>query len=277
MAELKKITEISFDQLQEVMVVLKNVSDYDLSGYTRSSLKRRVERILNLEQMDIVDLKNALINTEGFKQYFVEEVTVNVTAMFRDPVFFNKLATDIIPYLQTFPRLKAWCAGCSTGEEVYSLAILLQENKLYERTFIYGTDVNSKVLEIAKRGIYPLSKLKEYTDNFNTYNSKESLSTYYTAGYDGAIINHDVRQNILFSTHNLATDHVFNEFHLILCRNVLIYFDMELQERVINLFYESLALFGFLCLGTKETILRQPVLDNFKIIDKELNIYQKIR
>ena len=277
MAELNKIKELTFNQIEEVVVLLKNVSDYDLSGYTRSSLKRRIQRIMNLEHMDIVDLKNALVNTVGFQQYFAEEITVNVTEMFRDPVFFNKLTSDIIPYLKTFPRVKIWCAGCSTGEEVYSLAVLLQENNLSQRAFIYGTDVNSQVLEVAKKGIYPLQKLKEYSDNFNAYNSKESLSNYYTAGYDGAIINHDLRQNILFSTHNLATDQVFNEFHLITCRNVLIYFDVMLQERVINLFYESLALFGFLCLGTKETILRHPTLENFKVIDKELNIYQKIR
>lgn len=277
MAKLEKIIEITFDQLQEIILLLKNVSDYDLSGYTQSSLKRRVERVLNLKQMDIVDLKNALVNTPGFQQYFAEEITVNVTEMFRDPEFFNRLTTDVIPYLQTFPRLKIWCAGCSTGEEVYSLAILLQENKLYDRSFIYGTDVNNNVLETAKKGIYPLQKIKEYSDNFNAYNSKESLSHYYTAGYNGAIINHNLRQNLLFSTHNLATDQVFNEFQLIVCRNVLIYFDLQLQEQVINLFYESLALFGFLCLGTKETILRQPVLENFKVIDKELNIYQKIR
>lgn len=277
MAELNDIKELTFNQIEEVVVLLKNVSDYDLSGYTRSSLKRRIQRVMNLEQMDIVDLKNALINTLGFQQYFVEEITVNVTEMFRDPMFFNKLTNDIIPYLKTFPRIKIWCAGCSTGEEVYSLAILLQETNLSERAFIYGTDVSSQVLEVAKKGIYPLQKLKEYSDNFNAYNSKESLSNYYTAGYDGAIINHDLRQNILFSTHNLATDQVFNEFHLITCRNVLIYFDVTLQERVINLFYESLALFGFLCLGTKETILRHPTMENFKVIDKELNIYQKIR
>ncbi|MGO3653335.1 MAG: CheR family methyltransferase [Sphingobacterium sp.] len=277
MAELNEIKELTFNQIEEVVVLLKNVSDYDLSGYTRSSLKRRIQRVMNLEHMDIVDLKNALVNTVGFQQYFAEEITVNVTEMFRDPVFFNKLTSDIIPYLKTFPRVKIWCAGCSTGEEVYSLAVLLQENNLSQRAFIYGTDVNSQVLEVAKKGIYPLQKLKEYSDNFNAYNSKESLSNYYTAGYDGAIINHDLRQNILFSTHNLATDQVFNEFHLITCRNVLIYFDVTLQERVINLFYESLALFGFLCLGTKETILRHPTLENFKVIDKELNIYQKIR
>jgi len=240
-------------------------------------LKRRIQRIMGLEEMDFVDLKNAIVNLPGFHQFFVQEISVNVTEMFRDPAFYNKLNTDILPYLQSFQRIKIWSAGCSTGEEVYSLAILLKENKLSDRAFIYGTDINNKVLDIAKKGIYPLKKFKEYSDNFNAYNSKESLSNYYTAKYDAAIINHDLRQNILFSTHNLATDQVFNEFHLITCRNVLIYFDLELQERVINLFYESLALFGFLCLGTKETIMRHQIMNNFKVIDKELNIYQKIK
>lgn len=277
MAELKVTYDITFPEIEELIFLLKNVSDFDLSGYTRSSLKRRIQRIMNLESLDFVDLKNALINIPGFQQFFIQEVTVNVTEMFRDPAFFNRLNTEIIPYLQTFPRIKIWSAGCSTGEEVYSLAILLKENNLYDRSFIYGTDINSKVLDIAKKGIYPLRKFKEYSDNFNAYNSKESLSKYYTARYEAAIINHDIRQNILFSTHNLASDQVFNEFHLITCRNVLIYFDLELQERVINLFYESLALFGFLCLGTKETILKHPVMANFKVVDKEFNIYQKIK
>ncbi|MCT1529538.1 protein-glutamate O-methyltransferase CheR [Sphingobacterium daejeonense] len=277
MAELKGPYELSFQEVEEIVFLLKNVSDFDLSGYTRSSLKRRIQRIMNLEDMDMVDLKNALINVDGFQQYFIQEVTVNVTEMFRDPGFFNKLNKEIIPYLQTFPRIKIWSAGCSTGEEVYSLAILLKENNLSDRSFIYGTDINSKVLDVAKKGIYPLKKFKEYSDNFNAYNSTESLSNYYTARYDAAIINHDLRQNILFSTHNLATDQVFNEFQLITCRNVLIYFDLRLQEHVINLFYQSLALFGFLCLGTKETLIRHDIMENFKVIDKEYNIYQKIK
>ncbi len=277
MAQLKGTYDISFAEIEEIIFLLKNVSGFDLSGYTRSSLKRRIQRIMGLEEMDFVDLKNAIINIPGFHHFFVQEISVNVTEMFRDPAFYNKLNNDILPYLQSFPRIKIWSAGCATGEEVYSLAILLKENKLSDRAFIYGTDINNKVLEIAKKGIYPLKKFKEYSDNFNAYNSKESLSTYYTAKYDAAIINHDLRQNILFSTHNLATDQVFNEFHLITCRNVLIYFDLELQERVINLFYESLALFGFLCLGTKETIMRHQIMSNFKVIDKELNIYQKIK
>ncbi len=277
MAELRNSYDISFPEIEELIFLLKNVSDFDLSGYTRSSLKRRIQRIMNLEALDFVDLKNAIINISGFQQFFIQEVTVNVTEMFRDPGFFNRLASEILPYLQTFPRIKIWSAGCSTGEEVYSLAILLKENNLYDRSFIYGTDINSKVLDIAKKGIYPLKKFKEYSDNFNAYNSKESLSNYYTARYDAAIINHDLRKNILFSTHNLASDQVFNEFQLITCRNVLIYFDLKLQEKVINLFYESLALFGFLCLGTKETILRHSVMENFKVVDKEFNIYQKIK
>lgn len=277
MAKLENTYEISFSEIEDLIFLLKNISDFDLSGYTRSSLKRRIQRIMGLENMDIVDLKNALVNVPGFQTYFIEEVTVNVTEMFRDPGFFNRLSSDIIPYLSTFPRIKIWSAGCSTGEEVYSLAILLKEHGLSDRSFIYGTDINSQVLDVAKKGIYPLKKFKEYTENFNAYHSKEHFASYYTARYDAAIINHDLRQNILFSTHNLATDQVFNEFHLITCRNVLIYFDLKLQERVMNLFYESLALFGFLCLGTKETLLRHDVMKNFKVVDKEFNIYQKIK
>ncbi|MVZ63296.1 CheR family methyltransferase [Sphingobacterium humi] len=277
MAELNETHELSFAEIEDLVFLLKNISGFDLSGYTRSSLKRRIQRIMGLEHMDIVDLKNALVNLPGFQTYFIQEVTVNVTEMFRDPAFYRKLNSDILPYLSSFQRIKIWSAGCSTGEEVYSLAILLKEQQLNERAFIYGTDINSQVLDVAKKGIYPLKKFKEYTENFNAIHLKENFSSYYTARYDAAIINHDLRQNILFSTHNLASDQVFNEFHLITCRNVLIYFDLKLQERVINLFYESLALFGFLCLGTKETLIRHEVMKNFKVVDKELNIYQKIK
>ncbi|KGE15213.1 CheR family methyltransferase [Sphingobacterium deserti] len=276
MAKLS-VSYISFIELQEIVDLLGNVSGYDLSGYSKSSLKRRIQRVLDLERMDVVDLKNAITNIEGFQTYLMNEVTVNVTEMFRDPRYYAALRSDVFPYLQTYPQLKFWSAGCSTGEEVYSLAILLMESGLYDRSFIYGTDINGNVLESARKAIYPLKKIKVYSENYNASGSRGSLSDYYTAMYEAAIVNTEVRKNILFSQHNLAADYIFNEFQFISCRNVLIYFDMELQNKVFNLFYNSLAEFGFLCLGSKETLLNRDIMSNFKVINKEFNIYQKIR
>ena len=267
---------LSFENLEEVIDLVKNVHGFDLSGYSRASLKRRVSRIMDLYRLDFVGLKDNLVNTSGFFARFLMEVTVNVTEMFRDPAFYLALREEVLPYLATFPHIKIWSAGCSTGEEVYSLAILLKKQGLYNRSFIYGTDINSKVLDRAKQGIIDLKKMKEYSDNYLHTGSGDSLSEYYTAKYDAAIIHHDLRKNILFSVHNLVSDGVFNEFQLITCRNVLIYFNLELQERVFHLLYESLALFGFLCLGSKETLRYERLKDRFRLVNKKQNIYQKI-
>lgn len=268
---------ITFEELEEVVTLLKNVSDFDLRGYTKSSLKRRIQRILDLQRMDIVDLKNAITNIDGFQNFLMNEITVNVTEMFRDPQYFAMLRQEVFPYLATYPRLKIWSAGCSTGQEVYSLAILLEESNLYDRSFIYGTDINNQVIEIAKKGIYPVKKLKLYSENYHATDAPHSLADYYTAMYENAIFNQKIRNNILFSQHNLANDSVFNEFQLISCRNVLIYFDIELQKKVFDLFYESLSEFGFLCLGAKESLSHHNIISKFKVINKEFNIYQKIK
>ncbi|HMR19190.1 MAG TPA: CheR family methyltransferase, partial [Sphingobacterium sp.] len=187
------------------------------------------------------------------------------------------LQENFIPYLGTFPQLRLWSAGCATGEELYSLAILLKNENLLDRSFLYGTDISQKALDVAKKGVYSIDKIKHYTKNFNTVYPMHSFANHYTAMYDAAIINNEYRSNTLFSLHNLVSDNVFNEFQLISCRNVLIYFNKSLQDRVLNLFYESLNLFGFLCLGTKESLYGHVVKDNFKVVDKKYNIFQKIR
>ncbi|MDM1294912.1 protein-glutamate O-methyltransferase CheR [Sphingobacterium sp. N143] len=267
---------ITFEELEEIITVVKNLHGYDISGYTRSSLKRRVTRIMELNKLNLSGLKAKLINQPGFSIYFLQEITVNVTEMFRDPEFYKALKTDVFPYLATYPHIKLWSAGCSTGEEVYSLAILLKEAEIYQRSFIYGTDINSKVLEKAKRGIYSLIKVREYSENFIKTDPKSSLSDYYTAMYNAATINNSLKKNILFSMHSLVSDGVFNEFQLITCRNVLIYFDTDLQDRVLDLFYHSLCHLGFLCLGSKESLINYKHAAKFKIVNKKHNIYQKI-
>ena len=266
---------ISHDELKNLTDFIRNVHGFDFSDYSVASLKRRVTRIMQLQKLTLFDLRTLLTNDIDYFESFLIEVTVNVTEMFRDPSFYKSLITNVIPYLQSYQRIKVWNAGCSTGEELYSFAILFAEQKLYERSFFYGTDINSDVLEFAKNGIYDLQKMKQYSENYQKAGAVNTLSDYYSARYGAASMNHSLKKNVLFSAHNLASDGVFNEFQLISCRNVLIYFNNTLQEKVIDLFYKSLANFGFLCLGSKET-LRSSEIGRFKIIDQKNNIYQKI-
>jgi chemotaxis protein methyltransferase CheR len=266
---------ITYEQLSDLINLIRHIHGFDFSDYSAASLKRRVTRIMQLQKLSLFDLRTLLTNDADYFESFLIEVTVNVTEMFRDSPFYQALATHVIPYLRSYQRIKVWNAGCSTGEELYSFAILFSEENLYDRTFFYGTDVNNEVLEYAKNGIYELQKMKLYSENYQKTGTLHTLSDYYTAKYDAAKINRVLKKNVLFSVHNLASDGVFNEFQVISCRNVLIYFNTDLQKRVIELFYNSLANFGFLCLGSKET-LRNNEIGRFKIIDKKNNIYQKI-
>lgn len=266
---------ISYEELESLTSFIYNIHGFDFSDYSAASLKRRVTRIMQLQQLSLFELRTLLTNDHDYFEYFLIEVTVNVTEMFRDPVFYKSVAEHVIPYLRSYQRIKVWNAGCSTGEELYSFAILFAEQNLYERSFFYGTDINADVLEFAKNGIYDLQKMKHYSENYQKTGALHTLADYYTARYGAASINHSLKKNMLFSAHNLASDGVFNEFQLISCRNVLIYFNTTLQKKVIDLFYNSLANFGFLCLGSKET-LRSSEIGRFKVVDKKNNIYQKI-
>lgn len=265
---------ITYDELAELTDLIKKIYGFDFGLYAGASLKRRVSRVMQLQHTSLVELRTLLTNIPAYFESFLSEITVNVTEMFRDPGYYKALRNEIIPYLSSYAKLNAWVAGCSTGEELYSLAILFKEAGIYSRSFFYGTDINKDVLNIAKEGIYDLKKMKIYSENFLHSGADRSLSDYYTAKFDAALIDQSLKRNVLFSTHNLASDGVFNEFQLICCRNVLIYFNAELQQRVIDLFYNSLANFGFLCLGSKET-LRHGELRRFKLVDQRNNIYQK--
>ncbi|MET3112352.1 chemotaxis protein methyltransferase CheR [Pedobacter sp. CG_S7] len=266
---------ITYEELSSLNNLIKHIYDFDFSSYSGASLKRRVSRIMELQHLSIFDLRTLLTNNPEYFESFIREVTVNVTEMFRDPDFFKAIKNEVMPYMQSYQKIKVWNAGCSSGEELYSFAILFIEGKIYDRTFFYGTDINSDVLAQAKLGIYDLHKMKVYAENYLKTEAEYTLSDYYTAKYNAASINHSLKKNILFSEHNLASDGVFNEFQLISCRNVLIYFNLELQKKVITLFYNSLANFGFLCLGSKES-LRDTAFEKFRVIDKKNNIYQKI-
>ncbi len=267
---------ISTAQINELVDLVKKIHGFDFSQYSKASFKRRVVRIMQLKKLDYVDLKQALVNDEDFFYEFLKEITVNVTEMFRDPLFYKSLYTDVVPYLSSYQHIKLWSAGCSTGEEVYSLAILLQEAGLRNKYFIYGTDVNADVLNVARKGIYTLRKIKGFAESYQLTGLPGSVTDHFTMMYDAASIRTELKQNTLFSLHNLISDQVFNEFQLISCRNVFIYFEQELQERILDLFYRSLCPYGFLCLGSKETIRSDIFKRKFKVINKKENIYQKV-
>lgn len=268
--------DISLAELDELMNIIYHVHGFDFGNYSRASLKRRVVRILTRYNFTMFTLKSELVNNQVFFQEFLNEITVNVTEMFRDSLFYKAVAQKVLPYLSSYPNLRIWNAGCSTGQETYSFAIFLEEHKLLSRSFLYGTDINTKVIETAKEGIYPAVNLKTYSQNYLLAGGKHSLSDYYYAAYDHVIINKELKSKTLFSVHNLVSDKVFNEFQLVVCRNVLIYFDPELQDHVINLLYNSLCPLGFLCLGTKETIRSETLTAKFRVIDARQKIYQKI-
>jgi chemotaxis protein methyltransferase CheR len=267
---------LSTEQVAELIDLVKRVHGFDFSDYSKASLKRRLSRIMMIKKLEFYDLKHALLNDPDFFQNFLEEITVNVTEMFRDPSFYKALSAQVIPYLSTYQHIKMWSAGCSSGEEVYSLAILLDQAGLRSKSFIYGTDVNTVVLKEARMGNYSYRNVKAYAENYHLTGLKGSLTDHFTVLYDAATIHSELRANTLFSVHNLISDTVFNEFQLICCRNVFIYFETQLQEKILDLFYRSLCPHGFLCLGSKETIRSDVFKRKFKAINQKENIYQKI-
>jgi chemotaxis protein methyltransferase CheR len=196
--------------------------------------------------------------------------------MFRDPGFFAALRSTVVPTLRTYPFLRVWNAGCSTGEETYSLAILLREVGLYDRSRIYATDLNEAVLQSAAEGIFPIAKMQEYTENYLAAGGSRSFSDYYRVAYGGAQIDRSLTENIIFAQHNLVSDRSFNEFHLIVCRNVLIYFDRSLQDRVHGLFLDSLVSFGILALGRKESVRHTSRAEHYEVVDEGERIYRKL-
>jgi len=267
---------LSEPQLNELIELIKKVHGFDFSAYTKASLKRRIIRIMGLKKLEFYDLKHILVNNPHFFQEFLDEITVNVTEMFRDPYFYKAIEHQVIPYLSTYQHIKIWSAGCSSGEEVYSLAILMQQAELRKKSFIYGTDINTEILKEARKGIYSLRKIKSYAENYQLAGIKGSITDHFTIMYDAASIHSELKQNTLFSVHNLISDTMFNEFQLITCRNVFIYFESELQEKILELFYNSLSPLGFLCMGSKETIRSDKFKKKFKVINSKENIYQKI-
>jgi len=249
---------------------------YDFRNYSRAHMKRRIMNRMRLSNYESVSqMQHHILRDESLFEAILPDFSINVTEMFRDPEFFAQVRELVVPLLKTYPSIKIWHAGCSSGEEVYSMAILLKEEGLLDRCQIYATDFNEKILQRAKDGIYPLEIAKEYTSNYINANGSESFSDYYTAKYDSILLDHSLKKNIVFAEHNLVTDGVFGQMHLIICRNVLIYFDKTLQNRVFKLFDDSLRFGGFLCLGTKESLNHSDYIDHFDTLNYDLRIYRK--
>ena len=249
---------------------------YDFREYSRASLTRRLRDFQSL--MGVEHLSQLIPLVLHDRQVFaglVENISVTVTEMFRDPFVYKTIRQVVIPYLRTFPSLNIWVAGCATGEEVYSLAILLKEEGIYDRCRIYATDMNENSLAKAKEGIFPSQEAKLNTANYHKAGGLASFNEYYRSRYDKTMISKDLRERVLFDTHNLASDGAFNKMHLIMCRNVLIYFTKHLQDRVLRLFEDSLCNNGFLVLGTKEELGFSSVGNLFKTIAKQEKIFQK--
>lgn len=249
---------------------------YDFLDYSAASLKRRIERLMLLDKFpSVAEFRHELLNNDHYLQRFVEEITVNVTEMFRDPPFYRVLREHVLPVLATHPLIRIWHAGCSTGEEVYSMAILLQEANLLQKSLIYATDINPSVLQTLQAGIFPMAQMRQYSENYIESGGKKDFSNYYTAKYDWAKFDEKLTSKVIVSTHNLVSDRSFNEFQLIVCRNVMIYFDKQLQERVFTLFDESLANLGFLALGSKENLKYSAIGPRYKPVSGREKIWRK--
>jgi chemotaxis protein methyltransferase CheR len=271
--EQEDIAEIEVDLFLEAIFQRYG---YDFRHYARASVKRRIQRLLEITGCaKISEMIPRLLYDVEFSQTAIQGFSIAVTEMFRDPDFYRAVRQTVVPYLKTYPYIRVWHAGCAMGEEAYSLAILLQEEDLYDRSTIFATDYNEVVLDKAREGIYALKDMRQYSLNYLSAGGIRSFADYYHAKYELAIMDPSLKRRITFASHNLATDGVFSELQVIFCRNVLIYFDKELQQRVLGLFAASLAPGGFLCLGSKESLQYSALADQFKAIDEHASIYQK--
>lgn len=251
---------------------------FDFRNYAYASLRRRLLALMHaLGAGSVAELEERLVRDPECMERLLITITVNVTSMFRDPGFYQAFREKVVPYLRTYPFIRIWHAGCSTGEEVYSLAILLQEEALLDRCRIYATDLSEPVLQIAKLGIFTLGEMKGYTDNYIKAGGRGDFSGYYTADHEAAIFRAELKERVVFAQHNLVTDGSINEFNVILCRNVMIYFDKTLQERVHGLVYGSLARLGFLALGRRESMRFTPMEDCYEVVDEQEKVYRKVR
>jgi chemotaxis protein methyltransferase CheR len=274
-------TAVERKQLQalEIGLLLQGIVEhygYDFRNYSRASLLRRINNAVERERVSTIsDLQARILHDPACMQRFIDSLAVQVTAMFRDANFYRTLRDSVIPLLRTYPFIRVWHAGCSTGEEVYSMAILLHEAGLYGRSRIYATDLSAVLLDRASRGVFHLNTMREHTQNYLRAGGTHEFSDYYTADHEHAIIRDFLRERVVFSQHNLASDGPFNEFNLILCRNVMIYFDRALRERTHALLYDSLARFGILALGRKESVAFTAFDGLYEELARDTRVYRR--
>jgi chemotaxis protein methyltransferase CheR len=269
--------QLSDEDVETILSDLMDLYGYDFTNYSRASMKRRVIRLIANDRFpSFAEFRYRVRSDQEYLQRFVEQITVNVTEMFRDVSFYKTMREQILPVLATWPMIRVWHAGCSTGEEVYSMAIMLHEANLFHKSLLYATDINPAVLETVRKGIFPLSQMKQYSENYILSGGKHDFSSYYTAQYNAAKFNEMFGKKIVLATHNLVSDGSFNEFQLIVCRNVMIYFDKPLQDRVLHLFYDSLEPLGYLALGSRETLKFTDIEKKFRQIENKEKIWRKV-
>ena len=270
------MTDIGYEEMEILLNDLYIRYGYDFTEYSKASMHRRVQRLFTMDRFTAFsEFRHRLQHDPQYFRHFVEEITVNVTEMLRDPSFYRTLRSTVLPILATYPFIRIWHAGCSTGEEVYSMAILLKEAGILHKSLLYATDINPLVIEKARKGIFPISQMQKYSENYIQSGGLRDFSSYYTANYQLAKFDAALSGKMIFSTHNLVADFSFNEFQLILCRNVLIYFEKELQSKVFKLFDYSLENFGYLALGSKESLRFSPLAGRYKQVGKE-KIWRKV-
>jgi chemotaxis protein methyltransferase CheR len=269
--------EIADEEVELLLNDIVTAHGYDFTSYSTASVKRRINRLFILDHFrDFEDFRNRVLHDKNYIRRFVQEITVNVTEMFRDPLFYKLIREQVLPVLATYPFIRIWHAGCSTGEEVYSMAILLKEAGVMHKSLLYATDINPGVLDQVTRGIYPLRSLRQFSENYILSGGKKDFSSYYTAKYDLAKLDDELRSKMIVSTHNLVSDRSFNEFQLIICRNVLIYFNKTLQDKVLDLFDNSLEPRGFLALGSKEQIKFASIGKKYEQLDPKEKVWRKL-
>ncbi len=277
--EVVRVIDKKHQEKIDIQLLLTGIAEhygYDFRDYASASLKRRLQQnLISSKCKNYVELLKLVLRDKRAFQYLLRDLSVTVTDMFRDPEIYRSIRKHVIPILRTFPFIKIWHAGCATGEEVYSMAVLLYEEGLLDRTQIYATDFNISALEVGKEGIYPTQLMKQYSQNYRLAGGERSFSDYYYAKYGSAKMADFLREKMTFSFHNLSVDHSFCEVQMIICRNVIIYFNRKLQERVLKLFDDSLSYGGFLLLGSKETLSFSSLKDQYKNVLSTEKLYEK--
>lgn len=264
-------------ELRLLLEALYQRYHYDFRSYARSSLRRRLRVAMDrFECRSLSQLQHRVLHESALLPELMDLLTVQVSDMFRDPLYFRALRERVVPLLRTYPSLKVWVAGCSTGEEAYSIAILLKEEGLLERTLIYATDINTRALEKAQAGMFDIDRISGFSENHRRSGGHGSLSAHYTAAYGKAVFDRSLKAHMTFADHSLSTDSTFSEVQLISCRNVLIYFTRALQDRAVGLFSESLCYKGFLGIGSSESLRFSPLAGSFSEVDADNRIYQKV-